>query len=366
MQTSESLLPSGFVDLLPPFAWHERYLRYQLLERFRRFGYEEVSPPLLEFEDSLRSPSGLDTQTFRVMDAASQRMMAIRADMTPQIARIAASRMNDLPHPLRLSYAGTCLRVKGEGLYKSRQLVQAGIECIGATDDTQLIEVLRATVEALESLKMNDLTIDVSLPSLQNSLLSNLSGDDLQRANSAIAQKDRHTISQISTIDSALILKLMDGITVEAFKQLLPKLPKSAQAWLKTVEKIATQLPALPLTLDPLEENGFDYYEGIAFSLFSKHINSEIGRGGGYRAHENLLAYGLTLYLNPLLYNSIGGEKSQRCLVLKHADESIAADLRQKGWLTSYSSASKAEDATDEAKQLACSHLLEKDELIHV
>ena len=102
MQNSDRLLPSGFADLLPPYAWRERRLRSAMVESFRTFGYQEVSPPLVEFESNLVDKPELEQQTFRVLDTSSQRMMGVRADMTPQIARLAASRMQDSPLPLRL------------------------------------------------------------------------------------------------------------------------------------------------------------------------------------------------------------------------------------------------------------------------
>ncbi len=103
-----ALLPAGLRDLLPPEAETKAAAVETLMEVFASHGYQRVKPPLLEFEDSLLAGSGaaVAEQTFRLMDPDSQRMMGLRADTTPQVARIATTRLAHAPRPLRLSYAG--------------------------------------------------------------------------------------------------------------------------------------------------------------------------------------------------------------------------------------------------------------------
>src|SRR5258708_607948 len=129
-----ALLPAGLRDVLPPEADQEAAAVHPLLAVFAASGYASVKPPLVEFEDSLLAGSGaaMGPRTFRVMDPISQRMLALRADMTLQMARIAATRLRRLPRPLRLSYAGEVLRVKGDELRPERQVGQVGAELIGA------------------------------------------------------------------------------------------------------------------------------------------------------------------------------------------------------------------------------------------
>ena len=129
-----ALLPAGLADALPPDAEREAALVEALMGVFAAHGYERVKPPLLEFEDSLLTGSGaaVAEQTFRLMDPVSQRMMGLRADTTPQVARIAATRLANAPRPLRLSYAGQVLRVRVTQLSPTRELLQTGVELIGA------------------------------------------------------------------------------------------------------------------------------------------------------------------------------------------------------------------------------------------
>src|ERR1700743_2941241 len=130
---TRGLLPAGPRARVPPDAETEAAAVGALMEGFAAHGYQRVKPPLLEFEDSLLAGSGaaVAEQTFRLMDPVSQRMMGLRADTTPQVSRIATTRLAHEPRPLRLSYAGQCLRVRGSQLAPDRQIAQAGIELIG-------------------------------------------------------------------------------------------------------------------------------------------------------------------------------------------------------------------------------------------
>jgi len=112
------LLPAGLADLLPPDAAREARAIDSAIERFAAFGYERVKPPIVEFEESLLGGPGaaLASQTFRLMDPVSQRMMGVRPDMTLQVARIAVTRLKHAPRPLRLSYGGNVIRVRGSAL----------------------------------------------------------------------------------------------------------------------------------------------------------------------------------------------------------------------------------------------------------
>ena len=141
---NNALLPAGFRDVLPPDAAFEEQIANRLVDFFSLRGYNRIKPPLMEFEEGLLSGTGiaLAPQTFRLMDPISQRMMGIRADITPQIARVALSRLRTWPRPLRLSYAGEVLRVRGSQLLPGRQLYQVGAEIIGSDNQTLMEEYI--------------------------------------------------------------------------------------------------------------------------------------------------------------------------------------------------------------------------------
>jgi ATP phosphoribosyltransferase regulatory subunit HisZ len=143
------------------------------MEGFAAHGYQRVKPPLLEFEDSLLAGSGaaVAEQTFRLMDPESQRMMGLRADTTPQVARIATTRLAHAPRPLRLSYAGQCLHVRGSQLAPDRQIAQAGIELIGCDNPAADAEIVLVGAEALASVGLMRTSFDFTLPTLVPILL---------------------------------------------------------------------------------------------------------------------------------------------------------------------------------------------------
>ena len=171
---TKTLLPTGCYDLLPPQARQESELSSALLTVFESFGYEQVSPPLLEYSDSLLAGRGaiLSPHIFRVMDANMHKVMGIRPDITLQVARIAASRLAHAPRPLRLCYNGLILRMLDEQLKNERQLRQAGIELIGAASPEADAEVIVVAAEALKKTGITKLSIDLNLPGIVGSLLA--------------------------------------------------------------------------------------------------------------------------------------------------------------------------------------------------
>ena len=163
-----ALLPTGMRDLLPPEAEVEAQVVARLMTTLAAHGYERVKPPLVEFEETLFAGAGaaMATATFRMMDPASHRMIGVRADMTPQIARIAATRLGAASRPLRLSYAGQVLRVVGSEIRPERQVGQVGAELIGAAGPAADVEAVAVAAEALAALGVPELSVDVTLPTL--------------------------------------------------------------------------------------------------------------------------------------------------------------------------------------------------------
>ena len=195
-----ALLPAGLRDLLPPDAETEAGSVEALMEVFAAHGYQRVKPPLLEFEDSLLAGSGaaVAEQTFRLMDPESQRMMGLRADTTPQVARIATTRLAQAPRPLRLSYAGQCLRVRGSQLAPDRQIAQAGIELIGCDNPVADAEIVLVGAEALASAGLMRTSFDLTLPTLVPVLLDDAGITGATRATLARAldRKDAASVAR--------------------------------------------------------------------------------------------------------------------------------------------------------------------------
>lgn len=312
-----SLLPAGLYDLLPPKAAHERHVSGRLVEMFERFGYAQVSPPLMEFEASLlagRGAAALSSQTYRVMDPQSQQMMGFRPDITLQVGRIAATRMAEWPRPLRLSYSGSTLRMKGEGKERARQWRQAGIELIGVQDPAADAEVIAVAVQAIADLGGHDLVVDLNFPGLVWLVLeaSDIPPGQYAEIQHAVECKDAGWVANAGLNGYAgALVALMDaaGSAEEGMRALKAiDLPKPARQQVDYVQAVIDRLAEwkvpVELTIDPVENKGFEYHSLVSFSLFSRSAQSELGRGGRYaiageKADEP--ATGVTLYVNTLM-----------------------------------------------------------------
>ncbi len=363
-----SLLPSGFFDLLPPDARQQRILFQQVLDCFAGFGYQEVSPPFMEFEASLLAgkSAALSAKTFRLMDPISHEMMGIRSDMTMQVARIASARLGDQPKPLRLCYAGTCLRVAGEGLRRERQFMQAGAELIGSDSLDADIEVLRMAISAIEPLGLGELTIDLHLPELSTCLLQELPEPLRKQCAEAIYQKDRSSLGHIGDPLVSSLVELLEITDKDLSRALSLNIPQSAKdlitQWFKRISAIKSAGIDARLTLDPLEQRGFEYYTGIAFSIFASRVESEVGRGGRYLMNDGTPAIGFTIYLNPLRHAMQPPAQERKCYMPYGTVPETSTKLRKEGWITVHALLPD-ENPAEAAIQQGCTHWLNGSEI---
>ena len=361
MTENKTLLPSGFADTLPPNAAHETQLATGLLHHFASWGYTQVKPPMVEFFDSLSAGKGetLNTQIFRVTDPASSQTMGIRADMTPQIARMAAERFTPESFPLRLSYSGQVLRMSGEGLYQERQLAQAGVELIGEDMASADAEVIHLAVEALEQLGLKDISVDFSMPQLVPCLLKNEANSALF---DAIEKKDIAAIS--AHPDGQLLVDLINTAgpaqnALETIKAL--SLSEEAQACVAQLASIIAQLEGITLTIDPLERRGFEYHTGASFALFSPQSQEELGRGGRYVIADTIPAVGFTLNVNALARTIPASENNDTVYIPFGAAKEEGVRLRAQGYRTIHGLAET--DTAEDAKQLGCTHIYKEGEI---
>ena len=364
---SPALLPAGLADLLPPEAEREAALVEALVEVFARHGYERVKPPLLEFEDSLFTGSGaaLADQTFRLMDPVSQRMMGLRADTTPQVARIAATRLSRTPRPLRLSYAGQVLRVRGTQLAPERQLPQAGIELIGPDLPEADAEVAAVAAEALAGIGIPDTTLDITLPRLSPALLdaARVEGDARRRLARALDRKDAAAVAALvrGTGAAAHVLPMLLAAAGPAEGALAAledaKLPPAARAIADNAAAVIAALrlraPGLRITLDPVEFRGFRYHTGVAFTIFGPGVTGELARGGRYVSGEEP-ATGMTLYPDALLRAVAPAAPRARVFVPLGADAEASRALRAQGVATVAQLS-----VADTSESLRCTHVMD-------
>jgi ATP phosphoribosyltransferase regulatory subunit len=373
---NRALLPAGLRDMLPPDAEFEASVVHGLMGVFARHGYDRVKPPLIEFEESLLDGTGSGTgaQTFRVMDPMSQKMMGLRADMTPQVARIAATRLGSQPRPLRLSYAGQVLRVKGSQLRPERQFGQVGIELIGSDAAIADAEVLVMTAEALADLGVSGVSADLALPTLVPAVFAafGITGEAAERLRAALDHKDTASVAAMGG-QAAPVLKALISAAGPAARALAElgalDLPPAAalerDRLARVVELVSADLPRLTLTVDPVENRGFEYHSGLSFTLFARNVGAELGRGGRYQGGGGEPATGATLFMDSVLAALPGPKPAKRLFVPAGTPRAWAQAFRAQGWVT-VSGLDADCDPLVEAKRQGCGHRLGPDGIVEV
>jgi ATP phosphoribosyltransferase regulatory subunit len=378
------LLPAGLIDLLPPEAEREAKLVEALMAAFAAHGYERLKPPLLEFEDSLLAGTGaaVAEQTFRLMDPVSQRMMGLRADTTPQVARIAATRLRGEPRPLRLCYAGQVLRVKGTQIAPQRQLPQVGIELIGPEAPAADAEVAVVTAEALARAGVPGISLDISLPTMAAVLLAEAGltpvalaprlGEAAVRSlietlRLGIDRKDpvavRETAARAAPLAvdlGAMLPRLLEAagpadaaLAALAALPLPPAARAIAQNAAQVIAAIRARAPDLVITLDPLEFRGFHYHVGVAFTVFGPGATGELARGGRYLAQNEEPATGMSLYPDAVQRAAPPPPPRPRVFLPPGSPAAAAAALRAAGCATV-----AALTGADTPRGLRCTHIL--------
>jgi ATP phosphoribosyltransferase regulatory subunit len=372
-----ALLPTGMHDLLPPEAEIEAIVVARLMATLAAHGYERVKPPLVEFEETLFAGAGtaMAGATFRMMDPVSHRMIGVRADMTPQIARIAATRLGSAPRPLRLSYAGQVLRVKGSEIRPERQVGEVGAELIGAVGPEADVEAVAVAGEALAALGVPNLSVDITLPTLVPSIAEayGIAGARAAALRAALDHKDAAAVAAAAGEAGALLERLLAaagpaGTALAALDRLdLPERACAERRRLGAVlDGLVVAAPKLKVTVDPVENRSFEYQTGISFTFFAGGAAArgplgELGRGGRYEAGDPTTpepATGFTLYTDPILQVLPEAASPRRVLVPLGADRTQAGELRAAGWVT-VAALTPAGDWRAEARRLGCSHVLE-------
>jgi len=376
-----ALLPAGLHDLLAPEAAREAAAVQSLMAAIATRGFDRVKPPLVEFEETLRTGAGeaLSQEMFRLLDPVSQRMMCLRADMTLQVARIASARLAHLPRPLRLSYAGQVLRVNGTQLRPERQFGQVGAELIGSLRAEADAEVIVTAAAAVAALGIRGVSVDLCLPTLVPELFQAFAVPEPQQDAFRVAldHKDSTAVRATGGPAAGLLEQLIRisgpaETTLPALAALeLPATAEADRARLLQVGGIlAAEAPNLLVTVDLVEWRGFEYQTGVSFTLFARGVRGELGRGGRYRVafpRRSTVAEpgtGFTLYTDTLLRAVQHGpapEAAPHRVFLPHGTAAERAErLREAGFITIRGLEPVANDAA-EARRLGCSHWLDSD-----
>ncbi|WP_031432269.1 ATP phosphoribosyltransferase regulatory subunit [Methylomarinum vadi] len=385
MQKKDSwLLPEGIEEVLPENARYLEQLRRKLLDVFTCWGYELVIPPMVDFLDSLLTGSGhdLELQTFKLTDQVSGKLLGVRADMTPQVARIA---VHQLQHdwPTRLCYAGTILHTLSDNLEKSRSPMQIGAELYGHQGLESDLEVIRLMLEMLAMSGIQNVHLDLGHVGIFRGL-SRQAGLNKEQEGALFDVLQRKAIPELNELLAEYDLngdvkqlfmamaKLNGGREVfdkaaDLFKNSDVAISQALQDLRKIAEQLAVQFPELPVHFDLSELRGYHYHTGIVFAAFIPGVGKEIARGGRY---DNIgrffgrarAATGFSADLKTLAALSMEtNETSTREIVfapyMEEADLSEKIrDLRAQGKIVIQQLPGQAGSASD----LGCTAMLEK------
>lgn len=288
------LLPEFLEDILPAEALRIERLRSEILELFRVNGYQLVMPPMLEYVESLLTGTGrdMDLATFKLVDQLSGRHMGIRADMTPQVARIDAHLLNRNGIN-RLCYAGSVLHTLPASLTHTRQPLQVGAELYGHKSIESDIEVIKLMLTTLGAAGVKNVQLDIGHVGIFRALAKEgqLSTELEQNIFEALQSKDVASLAEYTAgMEKVLrepLLKLPtlygNSSVLEKARQILPALPEIELA-LDELEKLARVLSTdgIEISFDLAELTGYHYHTGIVFAAYAKGSAESIARGGRY------------------------------------------------------------------------------------
>ncbi|MDH5187386.1 MAG: ATP phosphoribosyltransferase regulatory subunit, partial [Rhodospirillaceae bacterium] len=274
--------------------------------------------------------------------------------------------------PLRLAYSGEIVRVRGSQIRSERQFAQVGAEIIGADTLKADVEVVLMALDALEAAGIGDITVDLGLPTLVATIIKDtaIDADTTAALRCALDRKDIAEVTalekQIGKNQTATISGLVDAVgpAVNAMKKLKSlSLTKDAKEMIdglsQVIDGILSQRPDASLTIDAVENRGFEYHTGVTFAFFSKSSRGELGRGGRYQTDFGPAveqASGLTLFMDTIL-RALPSDKSKDIILLgPKTSRNEAIKLRSEGWIAIQQLDDRAKPEI-EAKRLGCSHV---------
>jgi ATP phosphoribosyltransferase regulatory subunit len=295
------VLPDHIADVLPSEARHIEELRRLLLDTARGYGYELVMPPLLEHLESLLTGTGqaLDLQTFKLVDQLSGRMMGLRADTTPQVARIDAHLLNRAG-VTRLCYCGPVLHTQPDRPHATREPLQLGAEIYGHAGLEADLEILQLALDQLQIAQVQDLQVDLADARIVASLLEGLQLSDEVRLqiHSALASKNSSELAQLTrgfdpVIQRALLALVDlygDASVLDQAAQVLPATPAIQEA-LAQLRWLASHIGQVKVSFDLADARGYAYYSGLRFAIYAANASDAMVRGGRYDGVGNVFGH---------------------------------------------------------------------------
>ena len=332
-------------DLLPEETRERRELAGRVLQRLELFGYDLVLLPAFEFADVLeRGLGALDpSDVLRFVEPESGEVAALRPDMTPQIARMVATRLQTRPAPFRLAYEGTVLRRLSGRARKRRQIPQVGVELVGMNGPVGDVEVLDVCASVLSAAGLTEFVIDLGDAGIARSLLANVPAERAAAIADALGRKDEVEVSdrmKEAGADPAILIELLRARSLDDGVKLLAKTPAAtaARRLASLHEAAVSRGLGDRLTADLGEIRSAAYYTGMLFRAYARGSADAIGSGGRYddllaRFGAPMTAVGFAIDLDALALavRAASQPKPARERVLVVENEAKARELRERG-----------------------------------
>jgi ATP phosphoribosyltransferase regulatory subunit len=362
--TQRWLLPEGIDEVAPEDAARLEQLRRELIDRLQTWGYQLVTPPLVEYLDALLTGPAkmLELQTFKLIDEMSGRLLGIRADMTPQVARIAAHKLRDKQEVLRLCYIGNVLKTLPVCQGTSRNPTQLGAEIYGHSGAESDMEILQLMIEALGIIGFEkEIVLDIGHVGIFGGLAeqANLNDEQEHALFVALQRKALPEIAELLTQyqldanshDMLLALAELNGGTdvLHKAQHTLAKASASvlsALESLQTVAKMAAKrLPNVAINFDLAELRGYDYHTGMVFAAYQAGSAHALAMGGRYDGigedfGHSQPATGFSLDLKEMVANSRAASEQQQAISVVWQDDveqhKTVEQLRSQGDVVVY------------------------------
>lgn len=376
------ILPQGIEEALPEQAARLECIRRNLLDLYASWGYEMVMPPFIDHIESLLTGTGhdLDLQTFKLVDQLSGRTLGIRADMTPQVARIDAHQLNKNV-PSRLCYIGTVLHTRSDSFGSSRSPLQVGAELYGHAGVESDVEILDLMLKTFGVAGVNDIYLDIGNVDVYKNLAkqAGLSQEDEIRLFELLQQKAVTEIRQLVAnlgVDATLakmmtqLAELNGDISIierarEQLGQAGPDVLSAVDYLEKVAQGVSQHNKDIRLNIDLAELHGYHYHTGVVFGAFVPQLGQEIARGGRYDDIGKIFgrarpATGFSTDLKQLLnLSTCDIQVPQKILAPADVDEALQLKidtLRAEGYCVSRMLPGQVDDAA----AMGCTQKLEQ------
>ena len=297
------LLPDGVDELLPPEAWAAESLRRSMLDVYSRYGYELVTPPMIEFLESLLTGTGnnLDLQTFKLTDQLSGRMMGVRADITPQAARIDAHLLRNTGVS-RLCYVDSVLHTRPAHMLASRSPIQIGCELFGESSQAADLEIISLMLETLEIAGVKDVHIDLAHVGIYRGLVesSGLGASDEAELFDALSRKSIPELNSLAerVTKGNLVVRIIRDMAqlsggveaLETIRESVKNLNAANTALVmaaidelsSVMSEIQKRFSGIEIGFDFCELRGYNYHTGVMFAAYSAGSGDALAKGGRY------------------------------------------------------------------------------------